>query len=76
MAVRWFSLPNNRICHLEEMKGGLVPSMFRGGIKAQPLWMVRITLLLLGGFWTGVFQKSELTGVALNILLGVGQDTQ
>lgn len=50
--------------------------MLRGDIKAQLLWMVRITFSLLGGFQTGVSQKSELTGVALNILLGVGQDTQ
>lgn len=50
--------------------------MFSGDVKAQPPGMARITLLLLGGFYTGVSQKSELTGVALSVLLGVGRDTQ
>lgn len=67
-----FSLPNNKLCYFVEIKGGLIRNMFRGDVKAQPLGMARFTLLLLGGFYTGVSQKSELTSVALSILLGVG----
>lgn len=66
------SLFQKKICHLEEIKGGLLPSTFRGDIKAQLLWIARITLLLLGGFESVVSQISKLTGVALSILLGVG----